>query len=139
MTTPRSERFEQTRAAHRDETAEDYVEAIAELIDERGEARNKDLARMMGVSHVTVSRIMRRLRDEGLVEFETHRPLALTPKGRRMAEAARRRHEVVVGFLRAIGVGARQAEIDAEGIEHHVSAQTIRAFRRTMDRLGPGG
>ena len=135
----RAERFEKTRAAHRDETGEDYVEAIAELIEERGEARNRDLARMMGVSHVTVSRIMRRLHDQGLVVFETHRPITLTPEGRRVAETARRRHEVVVGFLRAIGVGARQAEIDAEGIEHHVSDQTIRAFRRVIERLGGGG
>lgn len=65
-----AERFERTRAAHRDETGEDYVEAIAGLIAEHGEARNRDLARMMGVSHVTVSRIMRRLHDEGLVVFE---------------------------------------------------------------------
>lgn len=69
-----------------------------------------------------------------------HRPIELTAKGRRVAEAAGRRHEVVVGFLRAIGVGARQAEIDAEGIEHHVSDQTIRALRRVIERLkGSGG
>lgn len=136
MGAERAERYKQTRAAHRDETGEDYVEAIAELIADRGEARNRDLALMMGVSHVTVSRIMRRLHERGLVVFETHRPIELTPKGRRVADAASRRHEVVVGFLRAIGVGAHQAEIDAEGIEHHVSDQTIRAFRRLIERLG---
>lgn len=139
MTGEKAERFVRTREAHRDETGEDYVEAIAELIRSRGEARNKDLARMMGVSHVTVSRIVRRLDDAGLVIGETHRPIRLTRRGRRVAEAARRRHAVVVEFLRAIGVGARQAEIDAEGIEHHVSDQTIRALRRTIERLGGDG
>lgn len=133
-----AERFEKTRQAHRDETAEDYVEAIAELIERRGEARNTDLVEIMGVSHVTVSRIVRRLCGEGLVEFEPHRPIRLTEAGRAMAEASRRRHEVVLAFLRAIGVSRRQAEIDAEGIEHHVSDQTIRALRRVTGRLGGG-
>jgi len=132
----RAEAFRRTRAAHRDETAEDYVEAIAQLIEERGECRNKDLAKMFGVSHVTVVRIIKRLRDAGLVEAVAYRPLTLTDEGRAMARESMRRHEVVLGFLRAIGVGKRQAEIDAEGIEHHVSDQTIRALRRVMGSLG---
>ncbi len=131
----RAEAFRRTRADHRDETAEDYVEAIAQLIEERGECRNKDLSQMFGVSHVTVVRIVRRLREEGLVEAEAYRPLSLTRQGRAMARAARQRHEVVLAFLRAVGVGRRQAEIDAEGIEHHVSDQTIRALRRVTERL----
>ncbi len=137
----RAEAFKRTRAAHRDETAEDYVEAIAQLIDERGECRNRDLAKMFGVSHVTVVRIIKRLSEAGLVESQAYRPLLLTEAGRALGEASRRRHEVVLGFLRSIGVGKRQAEIDAEGIEHHVSDQTVRALRRVMERLedGSGG
>ncbi|MEX2218755.1 MAG: manganese-binding transcriptional regulator MntR [Phycisphaerales bacterium] len=132
-------RFRTTRAAHRDETAEDYVEAVAQLIAERGEARVRDLARMMGVSHVTVTRIMARLAREGLVEARRHRPIALTPAGQRLAGRIRERHEVVLGFLKSLGVPARQAEIDAEGIEHHVSDATIRAMRRAMARAAATG
>jgi len=133
-----AERFRGTRAAHADETAEDYVEAIAQLIDEQGEARVRDLSQMMGVSHVTVTRIVNRLanRTPPLVTTEPYRPIALTRDGRRMADRARRRHEVVLSFLRAIGVSRRQAEIDTEGIEHHVSDETIRAMRRLIRRLG---
>jgi len=123
-------RFRSTRAAHRDETAEDYVEAIAQLIDERGEARVKDLAEMMGVSHVTVSRIVARIHNEGLVDTEPRRPIYLTPKGRRLAARAKERHEIVLAFLLALGVPRKQAEIDTEGIEHHVSQATIEAMRR---------
>jgi DtxR family transcriptional regulator, manganese transport regulator len=132
-----AERFRGTRAAHRDETAEDYVEAIAQLIDERGEARVRDLAKIMGVSHVTVTRIVGRLQEmrPALVETEPYRPITLTREGRRMAERARERHEVVLSFLRSIGVPRRQAEIDTEGIEHHVSDATIRAMRRLTKRL----
>lgn len=126
-------RFRTTRAAHRDETAEDYVEAIAQIIDRDGEARVKHLAAMMGVSHVTVSRIVARIRDEGLVETAPYKPIHLTAKGRRLAEKARRRHDVVLRFLLAIGVPPKQAEIDAEGIEHHVSEATIEAMSRHAD------
>jgi DtxR family manganese transport transcriptional regulator len=129
-----SARFRTTRAAHRDETAEDYVEAIKQLIADRGEARVKDLARMFGVSHVTVTRIVARLAREGLVEARPYRPVGLTAAGERLADRIRERHEVVLWFLKSLGVPARQAEIDAEGIEHHVSEATIRAMRRAMGR-----
>ena len=125
-------RFRGTRAAHEVETGEDYVEAIAQLIETRGEARVRDLSAMMGVSHVTVSRIITRLAKQGLVATEPYRPIELTPRGRELAAHAQRRHEVVLAFLRAIGVSAEQAEIDAEGIEHHVSEATIKAMERLV-------
>lgn len=109
-----------------------------QLIADRGAARVGDLARMMGVSHVTVSRTVARLARAGLVRNPAYRPVSLTPAGQRLAGRIRRRHAVVLGFLRAIGVPPRQAEIDAEGIEHHVSEATIRAMRRAMAR-GLGG
>ncbi|MCB9846120.1 MAG: manganese-binding transcriptional regulator MntR [Phycisphaeraceae bacterium] len=129
-----SQRFRSTRAAHRDETAEDYVEAVAEIVRVRGECRVKDLSQLMGVSHVTVTRIVTRLKKLGLLETEPYRPIALTDDGVRMADRARERHEIVLRFLREIGVPRKQAEIDAEGIEHHVSDATIRAMRRMVQR-----
>ncbi len=132
-----AKRFARTRADHAHETAEDYVEAIALLIERHGEARVGDLAKLMGVSHVTVSRIVGRIAREGLVEAVRYRPIALTPAGKRLAAAARERHEVVLGFLLAIGVPREQAEIDAEGIEHHVSSETIDAMRRIASKGAP--
>jgi len=135
-----SERFHKTRIAHRDETAEDYVEAIAQLIDEHGSARVGKLAMVMGVSHVTVTRIISRLAKEGLVSTEPRKPIHLTPSGEEMASASRHRHEVVLGFLRALGIEERQAQIDAEGIEHHVSGETLRALEVLVERLSnPNG
>jgi DtxR family manganese transport transcriptional regulator len=131
-------RFRRTRAAHRDETAEDYVEAVMQLVADRGEARVRDLATMMGVSHVTVTRIVARLAREGLLEAKPYRPVSLTSTGRRLADRIRERHVIVLGFLKLLGVPARQAEIDAEGIEHHVSDATIRAMRRAIS-AGVGG
>src|SRR5262249_39920355 len=91
-----SARFRRTRAAHRDETAEDYAEAIARIAGERGEARVRDLAALMGVSHVTVTRGGARLARGGLVESGRPRPLVLTPKGKRLAALGlRARHELL--------------------------------------------
>lgn len=133
-----SARFVRTREAHEDETAEDYVEAIDTLISQTGEARVRDLARLMDVSHVTVSRIIARLAkpEIGLVETAPYRPITLTPKGRRLAARARERHQIVADFLCAIGVPPRQAEIDAEGIEHHASQATLEAMKAMTERLG---
>lgn len=129
------ERFASTRQAHRDETAEDYVEAIDQLIAQRGQARVGELGRVMGVSHVTVTRIIARLQREGLVDTQPRKPITLTPSGKAMAEASRARHELVLAFLIAAGVDPRQAQIDAEGIEHHVSDETLEALRRLTGRL----
>ena len=129
-------RFRRTRADHRDETAEDYVEAVAHLIGDKGEARVRDLAQMMGVSHVTVSRIVARLVDEGLMRTEPYQPITLTEAGDRLAAESLERHRIVLAFLRAIGVSEAQAEIDAECIEHHVSEQTIRAMEALLRERG---
>jgi DtxR family manganese transport transcriptional regulator len=111
------------------ELAQDYVELIAELIDRTGEARVVDLARRLGVTHVTVNRAVQRLRKSGLVTTEPYRSIFLTPAGRRLARESRERHDVVVRVLTALGVPLAIAESDAEGIEHHVSRETLRAFR----------
>ncbi len=118
-------RHQRTRTDHAGETAEDYVEAIATLGDDEGQCRLVELARHFGVSHVTVNKILARLSREGLVETIPYAPVKLTDTGRRLAESSRRRHEVVVAFLIALGVKPVTAEIDAEGIEHHVSRETL--------------
>lgn len=135
MGQPAPNRYLSTRLAHRDETAEDYVEAIAQLTALHGQARVKHLAAHMGVSHVTVTRIVTRLQRDGLVTTEPYQPIELTPKGRRMAAASEKRHRIVLDFLIAAGVSPKQAEIDAEGIEHHVSAATLKAFARLTRQL----
>jgi DtxR family manganese transport transcriptional regulator len=131
-----ADRHERVRAAHAVETAEDYAEAIAEVIAASGECRVKDLAARFGVSHVTVTRTIARLVRDGIAHTEPYRPITLTPKGQRMAAGARERHEVVVAFLVALGVDRRTAELDAEGIEHHVSPKTLEMFRVFTRRAG---
>lgn len=115
--------------------AEDYVELIADLIETQGEARVVDLAERMGVSQPTVAKVLTRLRREGLVTSRPYRSLFLTDAGQTMAEMSRRRHQIVLNFLKAIGVDDETAEIDAEGVEHHVSEETLAAFERLTRSL----
>jgi len=123
-----------TREDHAHEIAEDYVEAIAELMAGMGEARVTDLARHLGVSHVTVNRTIARLQRAGLVTSLPYRAIFLTDHGRTVAEESRRRHEIVVRFLRTLGVPEATARRDAEGIEHHVSPETLAAMERHLGR-----
>jgi DtxR family manganese transport transcriptional regulator len=130
-----SERHRRTRNDHAQETAEDYVEAIEDVERDAGRCRVVDLARRFAVSHVTVTKVIARLKREGLVASEPYGPLELTAAGRQLAAKSRRQHEIVYEFLRAIGVSEQTAAIDTEGIEHHVSRQTLECFRKLTERL----
>ena len=129
-----STRFHRTREDHASETAEDYVEAIADSQEKPGGCRGSDLAKLFGVSHVTVSKILARLQSEGLIDTEPYGPVRLTKDGQALAKRSRERHQTVLQFLLTLGVSRSTAEIDSEGIEHHVSDDTLRAFRRFLKK-----
>ena len=125
-----SDRFEQVRNARNSETAEDYTEMIADLIRNVGEARAVDLAKHFGVTGPTVNSIIRRLVRDGLVVSKPYRSIFLTDKGQILADYCKKRHEIVYDFLIKIGVNSDTAKNDAEGIEHHVSAETLSVFEK---------
>ena len=130
-----AESFRRAREGRRAEVAEDYVELIADLIHEFGEARQVELAARLGVAQPTVAKMLTRLAEDRLVSRRPYRGVHLTEAGQAMAARIRSRHQVVESFLRAIGVSAETARRDAEGIEHHVSAETLAAFQRvTVER-----
>ena len=122
-------RFARVRAAHRTEMQEDYVELIGDLIAATGEARAADLAERFGVTAATVANTLARLKRAGLIEMQPYRSIFLTPKGKAMASKSRQRHGVDVDFLLGLGVSRETAEMDAEGLEHHLSAETLAAMR----------
>lgn len=126
-------RHSRTRSDHATELAEDYVEAIATIVDERGVCRAVDLAEQFLVSHVTVNRTVGRLQRDGFVDTQPYGPIELTDAGKRLAASCRQRHETVEKFLLALGVSATTASIDSEGIEHHVSPETLAAMRKFVE------
>ncbi|WP_420341930.1 manganese-binding transcriptional regulator MntR [Paenirhodobacter sp.] len=123
-----SERFHHARAAQSVAVLEDYAEMIDDLIAEMGEARITDIAARMGVTHPTATKAVGRLKREGLAVSRPYRGVFLTEEGAALAARCRTRHRVVVDLLVAVGVPPDTAEIDAEGLEHHVSETTLRAF-----------
>lgn len=132
----RSAAFRRVRADHQSELAGDYVELIADLIDERGEARGTDIAMRLGVANATVVKTLKRLQDQGLVSQEPYRAIFLTTDGWKLADDGRRKHRIVEGFLLALGISPKTARIDSEGIEHHVSEETLRAMARFLAKGG---
>ena len=128
-------RFARVRSVHQNEIAEDYVELIAELIEERGVARLVDLADRLGVSKPTVSNQIRRLQQQQFVRCQPYGSIFLTKRGIELAKESRERHRLVRDYLVALGVDEETADGDAEGIEHHVSEATARAFRKHLASL----
>lgn len=131
-----SEGFRQTREARRSALVEDYVELIADLIEDGNEARQVDIAARLGVAQPTVAKMLARLAADGLVSRRRYRGVFLTEAGRAVAEESRARHQTVEAFLRSLGVSPETARIDAEGIEHHVSAETLEIFRKAVAKAG---
>ena len=122
--------FRHSREARRGALTEDYVELIADLIASRGDARSVEIACRFGVTQATVAKTIARLKREGLVRAERYGTPHLTEAGEALAARSRVRHQTVVEFLKHIGVSPEIAERDAEGIEHHVSAETLAAFAK---------
>ncbi len=125
-------RFGKARTAQSTALLEDYVELIADLIATGGEARPTDIARRLGISHASAIKTIARLKREGLATSRPYRGVFLTPAGEALAARTKARHKMVVDLLKAVGVPSEAAEQDAEGIEHHVSEATLRAFAKFL-------
>ncbi len=127
-------RFGKARTARSAALLEDYVELIADLLAAHGEARTIDVAKRLGVTHPTAIKSIARLKREGLATARPYRGIFLTEAGRELADRVRARHRLVVKLLLAVGVPAEAAEADAEGMEHHTSETTLKAFARFLAR-----
>ncbi|EEZ4381692.1 MULTISPECIES: manganese-binding transcriptional regulator MntR [Escherichia] len=130
------EGFRQVREAHRRELIDDYVELISDLMREVGEARQVDMAARLGVSQPTVAKMLKRLATMGLIEMIPWRGVFLTVEGEKLAQESRERHHIVENFLLVLGVSPEIARRDAEGMEHHVSEETLDAFRLFTQKHG---
>jgi len=128
-----AEVFAGVRQAHQMESTEDYVELIDDLIRNQGEARLVEVAERLGISQPSASKTLARLQREGFVTSEPYRSIFLTEAGKQLADESRARHDLVYRFLLAIGVSDDTARRDSEGVEHHVSQETLKAFQKIID------
>ena len=114
------------------ESAEDYLEAILRLREQKGFVRSVDIAGMLGVTKPSVSFAMKRLRENGLIHMDEDNLITLTDEGSAIARRVYDRHKTLVAFLMSIGVGEETAREDACKIEHDISEETFSALRRQL-------
>jgi len=112
---------------------EDYLERIYELIEEKGYARVSDIAEALGLSRPSVSMMVQRLDKMGLVEYEKYRGLSLTTKGEEVARRIQRRHVILTEFLTLLDLDRNIIAKDVEGIEHHLSSETLARIERLVE------
>jgi len=127
------------RMQHADENTADYLETIADLIAEKGEARLVDIAEKLGISKATANKTLSRIQREGHITSQPYRAVFLSPTGAEIAAESKRRHTIVLDFLRSAGIPEEVAQRDAEGIEHHASEETLQLFIRLTAGLRAGG
>src|ERR1700759_732416 len=107
------------------QSAEDYLERIHELIEQKGYARVVDIASSLKVKQASVTSMVQKLAEAGYLEYEKYRGLVLTDKGREVARKIQNRHETLSRFFSLFGLDAETQRQDIEGIEHHLSPATV--------------
>ncbi|PZD93419.1 transcriptional regulator MntR [Paenibacillus sambharensis] len=121
---------------------EDYLERIYKLIDEKGYARVSDIAEGLEVHPSSVTKMIQKLDKDNYLIYEKYRGLVLTSKGKKMGKRLVDRHQLLESFLEMIGVPGETIYKDVEGIEHHLSWDSITCietlveyFNRDKNRL----
>ena len=104
---------------------EDHIEIIYQLIEEKGYARVSDIAEALSVLPSSVTKMVQKLDKDGYLIYERYRGLVLTPQGQKLGKRLVKRHDLLEQFLRLIGVDEELIYEDVEGIEHHLSWNSI--------------
>src|SRR5690242_10911690 len=107
------------------QSAEDYLERIHELIEQKGYARVVDIASSLRVKQASVTSMVQKLGEAGYLQYEKYRGLVLTDKGREVARKIQSRHVTLSRFFSLFGLDAETQRQDIEGIEHHLSPATV--------------
>ena len=121
--------FSNIRSQNKNEILEDYVEAIQEISEIKGDVKNADLAIHFGVSQATINKNLKRLITSKLATSEPYRSIFLTNEGKKLAAISKEKHNIVYQFLIKLGVSKKVAQYDSEGIEHHVSDETLKLMK----------
>ena len=116
-------------------SAEDYLEMILRLTEEKGYARSVDIALGLGVSKPSVSVAMKQLREGGYITMDKENYIALTDSGMEIAKRIYDRHKVLTKLLVRIGVDPETAQEDACKVEHDISAATFEAILKAVEKM----
>ena len=116
-------------------SAEDYLEMILRLIEQKGYARSVDIATGLSVSKPSVSVAMKQLREGGYIIMDKDNFISLTDSGMEIAKHIYDRHKVLTRMLALIGVDEATAETDACRVEHDISVVTFEAIQRKLEQM----
>ena len=116
-------------------SAEDYLEMILRLTEEKGYDRSVDIAMGLGVSKPSVSVAMKQLREGGYIVMDKDNYISLTDTGMEIAHRIYERHKVLTRMLTMIGVDEKTAEDDACKVEHDISVQTFTALKDQLEKM----
>ncbi|MCI0181912.1 MAG: transcriptional regulator MntR [Acidibacillus sp.] len=112
---------------------EDYLEKIYELMKDKGYARVSDIATSLAVQPSSVTKMIQKLDEYEYVTYEKYRGIILTKSGEQMGRAMKQRHSMLAELLRMLGITEETIQVDVEGIEHHVSPQTVKALTNLVN------
>ncbi|MEK8132774.1 transcriptional regulator MntR [Paenibacillus filicis] len=112
---------------------EDYLEKIYKLIDEKGYARVSDIAEGLEVHPSSVTKMIQKLDKDNYLIYEKYRGLVLTSKGQKVGKRLVDRHQLLEQFLETIGVSEENIYKDVEGIEHHLSWDSITCIETLVE------
>ncbi len=110
-------------------SAEDYLEAMLIMKEERGYIRSIDLAEHLGVTKPSVSYAVKQLRENGYITMDDSKLIYLTEKGLEIADKIYSRHKMLTDFFIKLGIDEKIARDDACKIEHDISDETYEAMR----------
>ncbi len=106
-------------------TSENYLKAIYNIIQKKGYARTRDISRELEISPPSVTEMLKKLNDRGLVNYERYGGVTLTKTGERVAKSVKTRYDTIRTLLEIILVSDKTAERDACNIEHEISPETV--------------
>ncbi len=110
------------------ESAEDYLERIMMLREQKGYVRSVDIAAALSVTKPSVSVAMKHLRENGYITMDDENYIFLTVPGEAIARKVYHRHRVLTSFLESFGVSEAVARQDACKIEHDISQESFQAI-----------
>ncbi len=114
-------------------SVEDYLEAIYNIVLEKGYARTKDISQELKITPSSVTGMMRKLDSDGLINYEKYGAVTLTDKGREIAETIKEKHDILRAFLNILMISDKTADADACRLEHDLSPESIKQLTRFVE------
>ena len=111
---------------------EDYLKVISGLQEVKGYAPALDIASNLSVSPASVSKMLRRLDENGYIKYEKYYAVELTSRGRLVGHSIRQKHSVLLEFFEILGIKDVVANEDVEGLEHYLSSKTLKQLRKHL-------